>query len=83
MTILAGHLKCDCEKIGGSKCPDNLWPPSKAKSTYYHCPTESLDFLCDGCVRKDFNLDENNIPTKTTIRCISDGAILEERSWPQ
>jgi len=83
MSIIAGHLRCDCEKIRGSKCPNNLYPPSKEKTLYYHCPSENLDFLCEACVNKQYEFQEDGAVKNTVFYCLNDGSKLEERFWPE
>ena len=82
MTIIANHLKCDCEKISGSKCSDNLRPPSKERTEYWHCKTDKYDILCSQCTKQEYEYDENHNPIGQLRVCLKDGTVLEQRFWP-
>ena len=85
MAIIAKHLRCDCiEAVGTGSCPIRLLPPSvEEKHTYYHCPLDKYDFICDRGIVAKFEFAEDGSPINKIVKCFKCGTILEERQWPQ
>ncbi len=85
MAVIARHLRCDCiEAVGTGSCPIRLLPPSvKEEHTYYHCPLDNYDYICDRGIVAQFEFDSTGAPKNKIMKCFKCGTVLEEKQWPE
>ena len=85
MTILANHLKCDCDKVVKIvSCPRPLLSPTlEQETTYFHCSYCRLDFTCSQAIKTVHDKDKFGYPLFKKNVCRKCENEVERRKWPE